>query len=306
MQPDAPDAGGDAATLLAATAAFACAAPSVHNSQPWRWRVSGPSLDLLLERGRVADRVDPHARLGVLSCGAGLHHAVVQLAATGWRPGVRRLPGPDPDLLARLELIGRAAVDPATMRLAAAAGRRRTDRRTMPTLPLDLARLHPIVLAARREGADLRLLRPNQIFALAAAFDAANRRERATAPGRPRGAGLAARTRSGELDGATLIAESHEHAVVFAVLYGRGDGREDWLRAGEALSAAWLTATCLDVTVLPFSTVIELATTREEVRRLLGRPGRPYLVVRFAAADPDEPVPPPAPRLPLAETVLRA
>lgn len=339
--------GGDVSTLLAATAAFACAAPSVRNSQPWRWRVTRTGLDLLLERRRVVDSADPHARLGVLSCGAALHHAVAHLEAAGWRPDVRRLPGPGPDLLARLEIAGRAEVDPAVARLAEAAADRRTDRRVMPTLPLDLACLHPIVRAAREERAELRLLRPNQIFALAAAFDAAQRQEwtaaqsgarpgTATAPvaigaaparrapfmWAPSGtafaqpwagagsaldppAGGSARHRAGELDGATLIAESHEHTAVFAVLHGPGDDREHWLRAGEALSAAWLTATCLGVTVLPFSAVVEQPTTREAVRRLLGRPGHPYLVVRFAAADPDAPVPPPGPRLPLSETVVR-
>ncbi len=39
-------AGGDVSTLLAATAAFACAAPSVRNSQPWRWRVGPYGVDL--------------------------------------------------------------------------------------------------------------------------------------------------------------------------------------------------------------------------------------------------------------------
>jgi hypothetical protein len=52
--------------------------------------------------------------------------------------------------------------------------------------------------------------------------------------------------------------------------------------AGEALSAAWLTATELAVSVVPMSATIESATGREKLRRLLGGVGYPYLVLCLA------------------------
>jgi hypothetical protein len=326
------------AALLHDAVAFASAAPSVRNSRPWRWQVDGPVLDLTLDRDRVLDRADPYARLAVLSCGAALHHAVAHLAAGGWRAGVQRMPDHRrPDHLARLELAGRIPVDPAAARMVAAAGRGRTAR---PGAPLDRARLRPILLAARRHGADLRVLRPNQIFALAAAFEDAGRVQNTPQPARAAGgvpvaeadggraehaaratgsgierdaereagrdvkrdaerdAGRDVKRETGrdaeggiERGGAVLIGESHHRAAVFAVLHGAGDDREDWLRGGEALSAAWLTAAVLELSVLPLSAVIEVATAREAVRRLLERPGRPYLVLRFATAEPGIPAP---------------
>jgi hypothetical protein len=335
MPTAAPVPDRDPARLLHAAAEFAGVAPSIHNSQPWGWQVAGPVLDLMLVRERVHDRADPLAGLAVLSCGAALHHAIVKLAANGWRATVQRLPdGRRPDHLARLELAGRMPADPATARMVAAAARRRTDRRPRPRTPLDVNRLRPIALAARRHGAELRPLRPEQTCALAAAFDDAARAQGEAvhrdrwAGGIPAGAPPDEATGppdapDHERDRADVPpgkasatpheagAPPHEAAApphgagnaVFAVLYGSGNGRADWLRAGEALSAAWLTATALDVAVLPLSAVIEVVTAREAVRRLLGRPGRPYLVLRFAAADPGVPLPPPAPRLPADATV---
>jgi hypothetical protein len=102
--------------------------------------------------------------------------------------------------------------------------------------------------------------------------------------------------------GHELIAETHHRAAVFAILHGPGNERGDWLRAGEALSAGWLTAIRLDVSLLPLSSVIEVAEGRPPIRRIMGTAGYPYLVLRFAAADPGGP-PPATPRLPGGSTV---
>ena len=75
------------------------------------------------------------------------------------------------------------------------------------------------------------------------------------------------------------------------------------LRAGEALSAAWLTATEHGVAVLPFSAVVEAPATRTVLRRLLAGLGHPYLVIRLGLADPDHPGPPPTSRLAPAQTI---
>ncbi|GIF45413.1 hypothetical protein [Actinoplanes xinjiangensis] len=45
----------------------------------------------------------------------------------------------------------------------------------------------------------------------------------------------------------------HDNAASYAVLYGTGDESIDWLRAGEALSAVWLTATAYGVSLMPMS-----------------------------------------------------
>jgi nitroreductase len=47
------------ATVLATAATAAGSAPSIHNTQPWRWRVHPDVLDLYAERGRQLTHTDP-------------------------------------------------------------------------------------------------------------------------------------------------------------------------------------------------------------------------------------------------------
>ena len=70
-----PDSRTIHAVLLLATRA-----PSIHNSQPWRWKVGDESLRLYADPGRHLPNTDPDSRDLLLSCGASLHHAVVALA----------------------------------------------------------------------------------------------------------------------------------------------------------------------------------------------------------------------------------
>ena len=88
-------------------------APSVHNTQPWRWRAGPDRLELLADPDRRLAETDPDGRNLVISCGAALHHAQVVAGALGWAPEVTRHPDPtQPDLLARLDLSpGDAAAD---------------------------------------------------------------------------------------------------------------------------------------------------------------------------------------------------
>ena len=62
---------------------LATRAPSVHNTQPWRWRVGRNSLHLYAERELHLPSTDPDGRDLILSCGIALHHCVVALAALG-------------------------------------------------------------------------------------------------------------------------------------------------------------------------------------------------------------------------------
>jgi hypothetical protein len=307
--------------ILIQTAAFAGRAPSIHNSQPWLWRTGAGMLDLVLVRGRLLRTTDPEARLAVLSCGAALHHARIHLAAQGWGAVVDRLPDRrSPARLARICLNGRIPVDLDAVRMARAAIHRRTDRSSAPSAPLDFDKLRSITAAARAEGNDLRLLRARQVFELAEAVDRARRAE-AENPDQqrelagwlgaecPAGLGIpdtalpldrsygAAPKRSFHPQGSTLVTESHQHASVFGILYGAGDEPVDWLVAGESLSAGWLTATQLDVSVLPLSLVVEVAGSRVMIGRLLGG-GSPYLALRFAVASHDDDPSTRTPRLP--------
>ena len=105
--------------VLASAARQSLHAPSVFNTQPWRWRVTPAALELRVDAIRHLTATDPDRRLLTLSCGAALHHARVALAAAGWRAVVDRLPDPgDPDLLARVGLGDAAGPGPEALRLA--------------------------------------------------------------------------------------------------------------------------------------------------------------------------------------------
>ena len=89
---------------------LACLAPSVQNTQPWRWEIAHQSIELYSDEHRRLPVTDPEGRSLVISCGAALHHAQVAARALGWAPSVTRLPdGPDGDLLARVVLEPRAS-----------------------------------------------------------------------------------------------------------------------------------------------------------------------------------------------------
>ena len=329
----------DAGATLAHAAYAAGLAPSVHNTQPWRWRVHPDRLDLFADRSRQLGVADPSGRLLVISCGAALHHARVALAAEGWQAEVRRCPDPDqPDHLARLGPVGRIGVGAAAVRRFQAAQRRRTDRRPVTETPVSRDVLERIRTAVEAERAHLHILPDEQVADLAVAAaragtlesaDEALRAELRFWVGGPRPAGTgvpdtvipvhppvaevpvrdfgspgALATEPGADQsgadqsgaGADRGAEA-DRGATYAVIFGEEDTVEGWLRAGEALSAAWLTATEHGVAVLPFSAPMEVPATRTILRRILAGLGHPYLVLRFGMSDPEHPGPPHTPRL---------
>jgi hypothetical protein len=90
-----------------------------------------------MERTRQLAVTDPEGRLLTVSCGAALHHARVALAAEAWRATVVELPDPaDGDLLARIDIVGRADVDARSMRDLQTLRIRHTDRRPVGDTPV--------------------------------------------------------------------------------------------------------------------------------------------------------------------------
>jgi hypothetical protein len=235
-------------------------------------------LDLHLERSRLLGSTDPDARLATLSCGAALHHARVSLAVQGWRANVTRMPDPgDPDHLASLHLSGEAPVDSLTVRRAQTILLRHTDRRPLNGPPVSPEQLDAITMAVEAEGVSLYVLHPEQVLDLTAA---ANHAQDAEADDTTWQTEMTYWTGGRPPTGAGI-----PEATMFAILYGGGDQPQDWLRAGEALSAAWLKATEIGLSVLPLSATIEMVATRKAMRVLLASVGYPYLVLRLGTND---------------------
>ena len=135
---------------------LAARAPSVHNSQPWLWRVGEQSLHLYANRDLHLPQIDPDARDLMLSCGATLNHCQVAFAALGWQSKVRRFPNPaDPNHLAVIEL-HRFPASEVDIALAAAIPRRRTDRRHYTSWTVPQRDISMMGARAARAGVMLR------------------------------------------------------------------------------------------------------------------------------------------------------
>ncbi|WP_127504724.1 Acg family FMN-binding oxidoreductase [Actinoplanes solisilvae] len=314
---------------LAEAATAAGYAPSIHNTQPWRWRLTADTLELSLVRGRVLTITDPEGRLATLSCGVALHHARVALAAQRWDATVTRMPPGDPDLLARLHVEQRSPVDSASTLHLRSIPLRHTDRRPLAGAPVGPADLAAITTAVQAEGTNLHTLKPDQILELAAAADHAQRSEigdpawqaelaywtgdtappgtsvpdtaipdratQTTVPGRDFG-------HHGDLP----VSAAHDKAATFVLLYGDTDEPASWLRAGEALSAGWLTATERGVSVLPHSAPIEVIAARQALRAMIASVGHPFLVLHLGTTDPADTAASHTSRLPAEQLIDRA
>jgi hypothetical protein len=311
----------EATKALVAAAEAGGLAPSIHNTQPWRWIVDADGLELHAETSRHLAELDAEHHLLMISCGAALHHALVDLLAAGWRVEVER-PAAKP--LARVRLTGRGDPDPVAVARADAAPNRHADRRPVAPQPVPAEALKAVTGAMRDAGVEVHVLRRDQVIDLASAVSRAQRAEEtderqraelAAWVGGERSSGVgvpdaaipdaAPQTtvpgRDFGVTGSLPPGAGHDEAAVFAVLYGRADTAVNWLRAGEALAAGWLDAVRLGLTLLPFSAPVEIASTRHLLREMVADIGYPYLVVRLGVAVGGEA--PRTPRLPAEQTI---
>ena len=131
----APPAGALPDALVRWIVDVAIRAPSVHNTQPWRFTCDGKRLELWADLERRLHVLDPDGRQLRLSCGAALFHARLAVERLGRTPAVRLLPRRDrPELLATVDF-GVAA--PAPRRGGTGAQERRSgvDRRLLDAVP---------------------------------------------------------------------------------------------------------------------------------------------------------------------------
>lgn len=301
-------ASSEARALVRATSA-ALRAPSVFNTQPWRWRVADSVARLYADRSRQLSSVDSAGRLLTVSCGVALHHATTALAADGHVVEVRRIPDlADPDLLAEVRVAGEVEPDPRAVRMLGAITVRHTDRRPFSEQPVPAVALERLRLAAERHGVYLHILRPDQVVVLAAAAsraaeveltDPAYRKDLVRWGHRPADAGdgvpaaaAADATTSGRkvplrqfhlevISADESFPRPADHAATFAILFADSDDAPAWLAAGEGLSEVLLTAAGDGVAVSPMSDVVEVEITRQTVRSLIGNVGYPIIALRI-------------------------
>lgn len=317
----------DAATMRTALS-LAIRAPSVHNVQPWQWRVGADSLHLYADPARHLVHTDPDGRDLLVSCGATLHHCVVALAALGWHSRIHRFPNPaEPTHLAAIELQRHGAGE-VDITLAAAIPRRRTDRRYFSAWPVSHGDISLMGARAARMGVVMRRLDPTTGLraALAQAVwehasDDEYLSELAAWSGRHASvAGVPARNTPasdpnspvpGRLFAGTALAQPPDASAdddggVLLVLGTVADDDLARLRAGEASSLVLLTATALGLASCPVTEPLEISETRDTIRAdAFDDESFPQILLRVGWAPVDADPLPPTPRRPLDEVVTR-
>jgi nitroreductase len=310
--------------------ALALHAPSIHNSQPWRWVAGDSSVHLFADAGRQLPATDPDGRDLMVSCGAALHHLRVAFAAVGWVTRVHRLPNPaEPAHLAAVECFSRAATA-EDITLAAAIPHRRTDRRRFSSWPVPAYLLDTLAARAAHQGAILvPITDPRDRFALTSAITEAARqhlanpdyaselaiwagRSFAATDGVPAANTLCAPAQHGDTTMRTFPhgalaqtpEDSEQDAGELLVLGTSSDDRMSQLRAGEAVSAVLLAATESHLATCPLSQPLETGTTRASLRdRVLQGTAFPQMVLRIGWAPVGSEPLPSTPRRPIDDVL---
>ena len=289
-------------------------APSVNNSQPWRFVVGPDQIGLHADAGRRLEVADPDGREMMISCGAALFTARLALRSLGYVPEACVLPDPgDPTLVARLSWPGRAAATPFEHRLFSQVRRRRTHRGAFDPEPLPPGLLAALRNEAAQDGAALRIVADDgRRAALAAAVQSAERsleldatrvREQARWAPAPGGActdGVPATSypaRPERTDpyfpgrdfarghgwglAPSAAASAARAAGVVGLLTTTADRPADWVGAGQALQRVLLVATAYGAAVALHSQPMELPWLRELIRTDLSDAAYPHLVLRI-------------------------
>lgn len=279
---------GTPAPALIACLRAAVAAPSIHNTQPWRFRLRGTTIDVLADRDRQLSTLDPQGREMLVSVGAALFNLRVAVRGKATDPRVRLLPDrAERDLVATVDIADAAGGPSAAQRLAAAIPYRHTNRYPFADRALPCATLRELAGAAAAEGATLLTVGPTLRGEVLGLTGPAQRRQRrdphyhaefaawtadagaARMPGvawqvvGPRERGRAMPVRDFAvghgLAAATVTFEPEPHLIM---LFTAGDTPADWLRAGAALQRVLLTATLRGLAATPLSQLVEVPRLR--------------------------------------------
>jgi len=266
---------------------WASRAPSVHNTQPWTWRVHNTRIDLFADFRRQLVHTDPQRRDLLISCGAALHHLQVAAGALGWAPQVYRAPDPGDDRVVATVELTRTAPPPDGAKTLALLGRRVTDRRRLSSWPVPPERLDALAMAGSTWGAHVIPIEQERTKArlerLVRRADGLQQQSsqyrdevdtwvtESDSQGVPAGHvpqpdtvdtsdALTRRFLRGTLEDLALDGAAPGDGML--LICTSSDDPLSRIRAGEALSAMWLQATCDNLSLVPLSQALEVAATR--------------------------------------------
>lgn len=304
---------------LRRAAAQATLAPSVHNTQPWRFVLTDDALDLHADPARQLRVLDPTGRQMLISCGCAVLNARASLAASGYRGTAELFPDPEePNLVARLT----GQVDPSSdadpvAALDAVTELRRTNRRRFADDPVPDELVDGLVVAAEAEQATLvPIRREEDRIAVAVVQQRADREQNSDPayraelrawttddPDRADGVPALAVPHGGVAQDDVPIrdfdtrgtgglpTETHSSIKQCMVLIGTAaDDATSWVRAGQALERVLLEITRHGYVASTLTQAVEMPVTREALRSQLKLNVYPHVLLRIGRA-PATPAP---------------
>jgi len=283
---------------------LAARAPSVHNTQPWRFTVTGQGIELYAD-------------------GAALFGLRLAIRSLGYQPNVDLFPEPSQQrLLARVQAGRPAPMTPDERAMFRAVPHRHTHRGAFEPDPLPVGLLERLRDDAAAEGATLTVIDGPAYQRLTAILAAWSRwqdlyptspaaiRTRAETlrwtheagnPARdgvpayafPAAAGYeAGRLPQRDFDvdrGWGFSPSGGPPAPVTAVLVAQGEDEESWLRAGQALQRILLRATSRWVFARLQTQPLQSASVRAQIRASLTPSGSPQMLLELGVVRTSRP-----------------
>jgi nitroreductase len=267
----------------------AVAAPSIHNTQPWRFRPFADGVDVFADHTRRLGVVDPTGREVLISVGAALFNLRIAVLSHGRTPLTRLMrDSTQSDHVATVRFGRPVHVSETVHRLALAIPHRRTNRRPFSNTSIPKEVLAELVDATAVEGGRLAVADPGTREAVLSLVRLAERRERDepaywseladwTGGWRDRRDGVPPEAYGpwsametvpirdfGLIEpGRRRRVATFEAEPTIAVLYSTGDTPRQWVVAGQALERVLLTATVRGVATTLMTQPLEIPRFRE-------------------------------------------
>jgi hypothetical protein len=282
-------------------------APSLHNSQPWRFQVIDHEVWLFSDPTRRLPHIDPDGRQQIISCGACLLNLRLAMRHLGFEPHVELQPPGDSNLLATVRReVDLGPAGGSDRRLYEQISERRTTRSRFGTEPIppaigqllryvvatEGASLHPIgsrtergvlahllVRAIRGQLADPLRTRETLKW-LHSKTDTDGMRSSAWEGVAFPVPGLYDPNLPGADDWESRIPQLVDQTALF-ILSTPGDDRPDWMKAGQAVQRLLLTASRAGLAASFLDQTIESPPLRAELAESLGLRGYPQLMLRI-------------------------
>ncbi|GAA0927557.1 nitroreductase [Kribbella koreensis] len=284
----------------------AVAAPSMHNTQPWRFEVNGTVIDVFVDGSRALPAEDPTGRAMRIAAGAAIFNLRCAAAALHYDSWYGLVPDPaDLDLVGRIVLQPTDSANRELRELFDQIPRRHTSREPVRPVKVPTDSRVALTRAAMAENAELSWLPPDQVHEVLGLLidtdlreigDWHRRAERAHWVGGdravdgipssvlgPRSAVYPAPVRDLGTKPAdqTRARTTFEADPVLAVLSTAGDSLAEQVAAGLGLQHSLLVATRDGLKAAFLNQPLEFDDLRSKVQRITGKPGFAQMVIRF-------------------------